>query len=365
MITDASLEKSYWDFCSALQAIKSYKKIFIYGAGGWGISLQNLLKTYEIDVAAFFDRSADENYRQYAPPVYNLDRSEIPGNDKNDSLVIIAVKLESQNGVADSLAKHSFRNVITINGIWHYGCWFEKAELFSLIPEKENILNCMDIWEDAKSLDVYCKQIACYLNRKYNISNQIDGNQYFPDSICFGKGYDSFIDCGAYTGDTIAALIHSLGKINKLIALEPDKDNFNQLSSYISHQKEHVADNIYLYPCGIWSSSKIMAFNLAGGPNCHISESGDEFLQCVALDDVLFGFNPAFIKMDVEGAELEAVKGACRTISNHKPDMAISVYHRIEHTWQIPQLLRRINQDYKFYLRSHEHFNQETVLYAV
>ena len=365
MITDASLEESYGEFCSALQEIRSFRMIYIYGAGGWGMSLQKLLKTYGIDIVAFFDQNADENDQQKPSPVYNLDRTVIPDYEKNDSLVIIAVKLESQKSVAYSLAKHGFRNVTTINGIWHYGCWFEKAELFSLITEKENILKCVNIWEDKKSLDVYRRQIECYLTRKYNISNQIHGDQYFPRDIHFRKGYHNFVDCGAYTGDTIATLIHSMGKINKLVALEPDKNNFKKLTSYISHQKERVADNIYLYPCGSWSSSKMVAFNSTRGPSSHISESGDTFLQCVSLDDVLFGFTPTFIKMDIEGAELEAVKGACSTIDNHKPSIAISVYHRIEHTWEIPLLLKRINNDYQFHLRSHEHFNQETVLYAV
>ena len=69
--------------------------------------------------------------------------------------------------------------------------------------------------------------------------------------------------------------------------------------------------------------------------------------------------------MDIEGAEIEAIKGARNTISKHKPDLAISVYHKIEHLWEIPLLIKSLKSNYKFYLRSHEHFNQETVLYAV
>ena len=69
--------------------------------------------------------------------------------------------------------------------------------------------------------------------------------------------------------------------------------------------------------------------------------------------------------MDIEGAEIEAINGARQIISKHKPDLAISVYHKIEHLWEIPLLLNTLDNNYKFYLRSHEHFNQETILYAV
>ena len=109
----------------------------------------------------------------------------------------------------------------------------------------------------------------------------------------------------------------------------------------------------------------MLAFDSTQGPSCHISESGNTFLQCVSLDEILPNFIPTFIKMDIEGAEIEAIKGACSTISKHKPDLAISVYHKIDHLWKIPLLLKSLKNNYKFYLRSYEHFNQETVLYAV
>jgi hypothetical protein len=74
---------------------------------------------------------------------------------------------------------------------------------------------------------------------------------------------------------------------------------------------------------------------------------------------------PTFIKMDIEGAEIEAIHGSADIIQSDKPDLAISIYHKIEHLWRIPMLLKSLNRNYKFYLRSHEHYNQETILYAV
>jgi hypothetical protein len=95
-----------------------------------------------------------------------------------------------------------------------------------------------------------------------------------------------------------------------------------------------------------------------------ISDSGDDFVQCVALDDAIPDFNPTFVKMDIEGAEYEAILGGRAIIQRCSPDLAISVYHRIEHMWEIPLLIKNMVPDYSFYLRSHGNLGIETIMYA-
>jgi hypothetical protein len=73
-----------------------------------------------------------------------------------------------------------------------------------------------------------------------------------------------------------------------------------------------------------------------------------------------------FIKMDIEGSELEALKGAKNTIKNQKPRLAISVYHKPEDIFEIPLYLKELVPAYKFYLRHDCLVNlTETVLYAM
>jgi hypothetical protein len=95
-----------------------------------------------------------------------------------------------------------------------------------------------------------------------------------------------------------------------------------------------------------------------------ISDKGDSFIQCIAMDHVIAGFKPTFISMDVEGAELEALKGAEMLIRENKPDLAICVYHASNHVWDIPLYLDGLRLGYKFYLRNYTSFIGETVLYA-
>ena len=71
-----------------------------------------------------------------------------------------------------------------------------------------------------------------------------------------------------------------------------------------------------------------------------------------------------FIKMDIEGSELEALKGAKNTIKRHKPRLAICIYHKIEDFYTIPKYIKELVPEYKLYVKHHTDREWETVLYA-
>lgn len=83
------------------------------------------------------------------------------------------------------------------------------------------------------------------------------------------------------------------------------------------------------------------------------------------LDEIAGDRRITFIKMDIEGAEKEALVGAQNIIRNQKPKLAISIYHKKEDIWELPALLLEMNPEYQFYLRHYSLREAETVLYAV
>ena len=88
--------------------------------------------------------------------------------------------------------------------------------------------------------------------------------------------------------------------------------------------------------------------------------------RMIKLDSLLRHEKVSFIKMDIEGSELEALKGAQTIIKEQRPKMAICVYHKIEDLWKIPLFLHKINPEYKIYIRHHAKFwVSETVCYAI
>ena len=93
--------------------------------------------------------------------------------------------------------------------------------------------------------------------------------------------------------------------------------------------------------------------------------SSDLEIEVRKLDDMLRDRKVTFLKMDIEGSELAALRGAERIIREQRPKLAICVYHKPEDMWEIPGFILNCHPDYKLYLRHYSISYTETVLYAV
>lgn len=96
-----------------------------------------------------------------------------------------------------------------------------------------------------------------------------------------------------------------------------------------------------------------------------ITPEGSLHIQVVALDDVLPSFNPTLIKLDIEGAEPAALRGAAGTIRRNQPKLAVSVYHEPDHLWKIPVLMRELLPTHPLALRYHQFNGFDVVAYAL
>lgn len=104
-------------------------------------------------------------------------------------------------------------------------------------------------------------------------------------------------------------------------------------------------------------------FHRAKDSSC-FTESGEEIVRVTAIDEIIK--EPVtFLKLDIEGAELSAIKGAEKTIRRDKPKCAVSIYHKPEDIWEIPALLLEYNPDYRLFIRHYTLLQYETVLYAL
>lgn len=135
---------------------------------------------------------------------------------------------------------------------------------------------------------------------------------------------------------------------------------------YANLEKE--SDRIHFIGKGCWNEDGDLKFsNLQN--SSRIIEGGDEEKGCslvpvCSIDSELQGKHITFIKMDIEGAEMKALKGAEKTIRDLKPKLAISVYHKLEDMVNIMAYLSKLNPEYKFQLRHYSGCQWETVLYA-
>jgi FkbM family methyltransferase len=169
-----------------------------------------------------------------------------------------------------------------------------------------------------------------------------------------------FVDGGAYNGDTLLDLA-DLRPIERAYLFEPDAENFKALQQNLRNQ----AIAAHCLPVALSDGYQMLSFNAGVGEAGTISANGTVHIAAMALDDLLHNQATDFIKLDVEGGEIAALNGAARLISRSRPVLAISLYHRPQDLWEIPELLRKLCRDYRFYLRQHYFNSFDSVLYAV
>lgn len=242
----------------------------------------------------------------------------------------------------------------------------KEMECFSkmMIEKNNEIKNVYNMLEDEESKKVY-KNILNYRKtkkRKY-IRNIITKKQYFISGLIPVGSKEIFVDGGAFTGDTIIDFNKFVdGVYDKIFAFEPDEKNIKILNSEI--EKRHMK-NVEIFPYGLWSSKKDLFISNDGGMIATVSETGDIKVDVNSIDNLLSKEKVTFIKMDIEGSEMEALKGAEYVIRTYKPILAISIYHKPADFYEIPTFIKSLNKDYKLYVRHHTCFSSDTVVYAI
>ena len=192
-------------------------------------------------------------------------------------------------------------------------------------------------------------------------------NQYFDKDIMKFSDAEVFADCGGFVGDTTSLFISRVHDFSKIYIYEPNPINHQKATQLLSRQEADKIDKIIIRKAGVGIETISSKISLSGSGS-HVSDDGDCDIQIVSLDEDIQ--EPiTFIKMDVEGFELDALKGARNHILAEKPKLAICVYHKLDDLWEIPEYILSLNPEYKLYLRQYMIGDGEnpweTVLYAV
>lgn len=219
-----------------------------------------------------------------------------------------------------------------------------------------------------KILDEIIKERS-YLNVKLEDDMELleftsDIEKYFYDESIFTKEKVTFIDCGAFTGDSIKQMVGDYEEqVVQIYALEPNEKTFHKLEKQV--EDLGVEEICKCINAAVSDKNEIVYFDMDGiSMSSQILEEGKigEEVQCVALDSLELNIiGTCLLKMDVQGSELSALKGAEKLILQHLPYMAICLYHKMEDIYDIPKYIKSLSSDYELYIRGGEHL----VCYAV
>jgi FkbM family methyltransferase len=192
------------------------------------------------------------------------------------------------------------------------------------------------------------------------------GNMYFDPEIVYHRNNEVFVDAGAYDMRNTQEFIRWCdGDYDKIYAFEADNVSYEKCRKIIELSG---MNDVELINAGVHSRDTKLSFLSApdgeyGGSR--FDNTGSNIVDAVSLDKFLDGRPVTFIKMDIEGAELDALQGAANTIRQQKPKLALSAYHKPWDIVELPLYIHSLNPGYKFYLRHHTFGIFDTVLYAV
>jgi len=181
---------------------------------------------------------------------------------------------------------------------------------------------------------------------------------------------DVVFDCGGCYGDTAILFGSKAGKQGKVYSFEFIPSNIEIFNKNLALNK--TIENVEIVSNPLWETSDLKLFYKDKGPNSNIQyndfEGSNGNVLTLSIDDFMERNKVSkvdFIKMDIESAELPTLKGAIKTLSKHKPKLAISIYHSMDEFVDIPAYLDSLNLGYKFYLGHYTIHAEETVIYAI
>ncbi|MEZ5278014.1 MAG: FkbM family methyltransferase [Opitutaceae bacterium] len=192
---------------------------------------------------------------------------------------------------------------------------------------------------------------------------------YFRSGLFVPGSQERFVDCGASIGESTAALLDATdGRFDRIWMIEPDRYNSDTLRNFIKGISAiDQPQRVILHSCALGEVEEEIPFAHQGGHGGHLlqgtsTDAGVASVKVRRLDDLL-DEPPTFIKMDIEGAELSALRGAAGTIHAAHPRMAISAYHRPTDLVDLTRAVDQLSEGYRIGLRHHTEERWDTCLY--
>lgn len=225
----------------------------------------------------------------------------------------------------------------------------KKAQIFK--EKREDFVWLYDSLKDYKSKTVLLSILNNYYNFDLNglnlVADKIYKHYFDLDLLPYCEN-EVFVDVGAYTGDTVLDYIASYGmSYNKIYCYEITesmvlymKNNFSNLPN-VEIRNLAVAERV---------GKLYLDANSTSASANRVKEAGVDAVNAVSLDEDIKE-KISMIKMDIEGGEISAIKGAKEHIKNDLPKLFISVYHSNDDIITIPKLIRSYTDKYDFYLR--------------
>ena len=350
-------EKSFMKNSEILSVLKNTTcPIFIYGGGELAVLSQRYLKKHHIEITGFV---LDDEYS--SNQVEFCKKSELEKRFDDYILIkgILGTFMEKDDSVKARFKGCS--HVFSLSEI-HDTEKFNKDYLLSHENEFNEVLSNLEDEESKKSLIAYLKAKS-EEDSSCIVPTVIPTQYFFYDSPWKLYKNETLLDGGAFNGDSIRDFLKVVkNKYKAIYACEPDNKNMNALKKY---SEESNIKGMHFVNKGLGERIGEVCFSSSGTMLSHIVDNSDCKIQIDTIDNILNNQEVSIIKMDIEGSEMDALRGGIKSIEKYLPILMISAYHKKDDILQIYNFAKKISSDYKFFFRNHKPLAIDSVLYCV
>jgi len=357
---------------------ESFKKIIsscsrgvvLFGAGSIGKKILHSLRKNQIEPLAFIDNDERKQGK-------NLDGVTIYSPQQG----VEKFGIDCFFLVSAWSAKFSFR--LAVNQLTSLGVqkiehslplmWNDDIKILpnyaldhpeKILLNKDAILHAFQLLGDEKSRRVFVDNITIRLLGDFNFASDVED---WPATDIFNElDQEVIVDAGAFDGDTVVEFMDRFReKIWKIYAVEPDSNNFIKLQERVALFPNNLREKVILCKIALGSEVAKVSFSSQGTMASSINGNGTTTVDCMTIDQAFSQPRPTYVKLDIEGGEVEALKGATQTLQDSPIVWSVTTEHRFDDIWKIPTLIKSINPALNIFLRSHGNEGWDLICYAV
>lgn len=339
---------------------KSSKHVLVYGCSNYSEIIYTYLKNNDIKIEAFV---VDKPYWKHGLMIDNRPVKCIDDYDIEKYNIVV--------GFGDVNKSRFLMNSKSLLKTSFYFLWdpvmYYKWDTEYVENNWDALLNVYNGLADEQSKITLYELIISKINQccTPQLLAIADGECHYFNRLtfCHNTKNEIFLDCGAYTGDTILQYNKfTAGKYKKIYAFEPNKEFIEDLRNNLK-----ILDGVEIIEKGTWNRETVLKLK-SDKEISHITDSDDgNCIKVTTIDKAVKEEDKiTFIKMDIEGSELRSLQGAIKTIKRDMPKMAICCYHKKDDIIELFRFMKEnCNIQYKIYLRHHSNSSCETILYGI
>ena len=322
------------------------RPLVLYGMGNGADAILDRMAAKGLTVAALF--ASDEFVRGQSFRGFTVEHYADIKARLGDFAVVIAFASELPEVLARFKALAAKHIVFAPHLPLYAGS--EAVDVAWLAKYATRLQNVYDNLADDESRRVFANVLNYKLSGKpqYLWQCETDRREDLQQLFAFADD-ESYLDLGAYDGDTVREFLALTGgKYACITAVEADRRNYRKLCA-----KTEGLANLHTVEAAVWDEDTVLEFSDSGGRQSTLINAHKRQVQALKMDSLLGSEPVTYIKMDVEGAEKQALLGLKEHILRDKPKMFIAAYHYDNDFFELPELIWQLRPDYKIYLRKH------------